>query len=283
VSADVDFLSPHLDDAVLSAGALLARRAAAGRRVEVWTFFSQGPALADIPPDRRVFGDYATRLAEDERALARLGVQHRRLGFVERIWREPTLTSTLQIFHTPAAHEELVNVDAMRAIVGEAIDLGAEVYAPLGVGNHVDHVEVALAATRELIERRAWDRLRFYEDPYALGAVCRHRHHVTRQRRWPFGRGPGWASPRVAALLGLVAASMRGPNIDAYLPAAAALTWSCEAVAVDGFEDAKLAAIAEYGSQVTAFGGMARLAPFLRRAHRLLGGEPIWRARDTKA
>jgi hypothetical protein len=86
----------------------------------------------------------------------------------------------------------------------------------------------------------------------------------------------------VAALLGLVAASMRGPNIDAYLPRAAALTWTCEAVAVDGFEDAKLAAIAEYASQVTAFGGMDRLAPFLRRAHRLLGGEPIWRARDTR-
>ncbi|MBZ0237917.1 MAG: hypothetical protein K8M05_36725 [Deltaproteobacteria bacterium] len=61
-------------------------------------------------------------------------------------------------------------------------------------------------------------------------------------------------------------------------PALRALDWRCEPAAVDGFEDAKLAAIAEYRSQVATFGGMDRLAAFVRRGHAATGGEPIWRA-----
>jgi LmbE family N-acetylglucosaminyl deacetylase len=272
------FLSPHLDDAVLSTGALIARRAAAGDRVEVWTFFTQGPPLESLPPERRVFGDYGTRLDEDARALAHVGAGRRLLGFVERIWREPPLARTLDVFTTPRARD-FPNLPAMRAVVREALATGADVYAPLGIGNHIDHVEVALACAEELVEGAgAVARLRFYEDPYALGAACRRRHFVARRRRWNPLRGPSWASPRVGGLLRVVAHAARGPGLEAYVPALRARDWSCAPEPVDRFEDTKLAAIAEYGSQVAAFGGMARLAAFVRRGHAVTGGEPIWRA-----
>lgn len=272
------FLSPHLDDAVLSAGALIARRAAAGDRVEVWTFFTQGPPRETLPPERRVFGDYAARLEEDARALGRLGAARRLLGFVERIWRDPPLARTLDVFTTPPARD-FPNLPAMRAAVRQALATGADVYAPLGIGNHIDHVEVALACGEErLAGDGAAERLRFYEDPYALGAACRRRHFVAARRRWSPLRGPSWASPRVGGLLRVVAHAARGPGVDTYAPALRGLDWRCEPAAVDGFEDAKLAAIAEYRSQVATFGGMDRLAAFVRRGHAATGGEPIWRA-----
>lgn len=272
------FLSPHLDDAILSAGALIARRVKAGDAVEVWTFFTQGPPLETLPPERRVFGDYTTRIAEDARALAKVGATRRLLGFVERIWREPPLARTLDVFTTPD-EPDFPNVPAMRAAVREALATGADVYAPLGIGNHIDHVELALACAEErLAGNGAAARMRFYEDPYALGAACRRRHFVARRRRWNPLRGPSWASPRVGGLLRVVAHAAHGPGIDTYLPALRALDWRCEPAPVDSFEDAKLAAIAEYRSQVEEFGGMARLTAFLRRGHAITGGEPIWHA-----
>lgn len=266
-------LSPHLDDAVLSIGGLIGRE----RDVEVWTFFTSGPALETIAPSRRVFGDYAARRDEDERALAVLGAGKRWLDLHERIWREPPLRRVLHVFHTPPREADFAQLGAVRAIVGEAIDSGAQVYAPLAVGHHSDHMEVAIAAVRETLARRAFDRVRFYEDPYALGGGCRAAHFVTRTRRWSRFAAPAWASPRVGALLRLIAFAARGPGLDDYVPEAAALTWTCTPVAVTADEEAqKLAACVEYGTQMKAFGGADKVRAFMKRGHQVLGGEPIW-------
>ena len=273
-------MSPHLDDAVLSLGGLIARELAAGKRVEVWSCFTAGPPLDTIPPAQRVFGDYSTRRAEDERALAVLGAGHRWLDLPERIWRQPPLAKTLHVFHTPPAMDDFSELRAIRAAIAELLAAGTIVYAPLAIGHHVDHTEVALAALREVLVRGAFDRLRFYEDPYALGRACRRQHFVARRRMWrPFG-APAWASPRVGALLALVAASAKGPRLDDYLPEAARLDWTCTPQVVAPSEETqKLAAIAEYHSQVRAFGGIERVRAFVTRGHKALGGEPIWSCR----
>jgi LmbE family N-acetylglucosaminyl deacetylase len=277
VAPDLIILSPHLDDAVLSVGALIGREVAAGRTVEVWTCFTAGPPLDDIPPKRRVFGDYTTRRDEDERALAVLGATKRWLDLPERIWRAPTLAKTLHVFHTPAGEGDFAELGRLRGMVGEAIDSGALVYAPLAVGHHCDHMEVAVAALRETIARRAFDRVRFYEDPYALGGGCRRAHFVTRQRSWRRFGAPAWASPRVGALLRLIAMSAKGPGLDHYVPEAAALTWTCTPAPVSDADEArKLAACVEYGTQMKAFGGAGAVRAFMHRGHSALGGEPIW-------
>jgi LmbE family N-acetylglucosaminyl deacetylase len=270
-------ISPHLDDAALSIGGLIGHEVAAGHRVEVWSCFTAGPPLASIPEHQRVFGDYASRRAEDERALAVLGAAHRWLDLPERIWRQPPLARTLDVFHTPPDERDFEQLPAIRALLGPLFVSGATIYAPLGVGHHTDHVEVAIAVLREAIERRALDRVRFYEDPYALGGACRRAHFITRTRPWPRLGAPGWASPRVAALLRVVALSARGPAIDDYVPEAARFTWSCTPIPLSDIDEArKLAAVAEYSSQVKAFGGEQRVCACLRRGHRSLGGEPIW-------
>lgn len=277
---EIAIVSPHLDDAVLSVGGLIAREVAAGNRVTVVSCFTAGPPLDQIPPAQRVFGDYSIRRAEDERALAVLGAAHRWLDRPERIWRQPPLAKTLHVFHTPPKITDFSELATIRGAIGEWLDRGARVYAPLAIGHHVDHTEVALAALRELLARGAYDRLRFYEDPYALGGGCRRQHWLARTRTWRVFGAPAWASPRVAALLRVVAASARGPVIDEYLPEVTRLNWRCTPQALAPSEEAKkLAAVSEYTSQVRAFGGEARVRAFMSRGHAMLGGELIWTAR----
>lgn len=280
---DIVILSPHLDDAVLSLGGLIAREVAVGRKVEVVSCFTSGPPLDTISPERRVFGDYSMRRAEDERALNILGASYRWLDLHERIWREPPLPRTRSVFptyvfRTPPKMDDFSELKAIRAAITQIA--APVIYAPLGIGHHVDHVEVALAALREVLGNGAFERIRFYEDPYALGRTCRKQHFVARRHMWKAFSAPAWASPRVGALLTMVALAAKGPKLDDYLPEADRLDWRCtpEVVSVAD-EERKLAAIAEYGSQVRAFGGMDRVRAIVKRAHRVLGGEPIWTCR----
>jgi len=286
MTSDIVILSPHLDDAVLSLGGLIGREVAAGRSVEVVSCFTSGPPLDTIAPAHRVFGDYSMRRAEDERALAVLGARHRWLDLHERIWRQPPLPPSgvfpTHVFRTPERMDDFAELKSIRAAIAEILERGATIYAPLAIGHHVDHVEVALAALREMLGRGAFDRIHFYEDPYALGRACRKQHFVAKRRMWrPFG-APAWASPRVGGLLRLVALVAKGPKIDDYLPEADRLDWTCAPRPV-GFadEERKLTAISEYVSQVRAFGGMERVAAFVRRGHKMLGGEPIWSCRPA--
>jgi LmbE family N-acetylglucosaminyl deacetylase len=279
---DLVIISPHLDDAVLSLGGLIGREIAAGRNVEVVSCYTSGPPLDSIAPAQRVFGDYSMRRAEDERALAVLGARHRWLDLHERIWREPPLPKMdgvfpTQVFRTPERMDDFAELKAVRAAISELLDRGATVYAPLAIGHHVDHVEVALAALREVLGRGAFEHIHFYEDPYGLGRACRKQHFVAKRRMWRWFGAPAWASPRVGGLLRLVALVARGPRIEDYLPEADRLEWTCSPREVaEADEERKLAAIAQYTSQVRAFGGIERVRAFVKRGHRMLGGEPIW-------
>ncbi|MBU1172172.1 MAG: PIG-L family deacetylase [Proteobacteria bacterium] len=281
---DVVVISPHLDDAVLSVGALIARLVAEGRRVEVWTIFTHPPKSTKLAKDRRGFGDYITRRAEDERALARLGAGYRWLDFSERIWGEPSLSSAWHVFRTPPSAAFFANSQTLtQTIVSLLNDSAATVYVPLGIGNHYDHVEVAFASLKGLLECSAFDRLRFYEDvPYAFAAGCRRRHFIARQKKWRTWAAPVWASPILGWFFGYMAWSARGPGIDAYLPIVNSLDWSVSSEPVGAFESAKLESLAEYVSQVKASGGMKRIAPLIRRAHATLNGEPIWSAAPSR-
>jgi len=152
------FLSPHLDDAILSCAGRILRHAARGERVVLLTVFSHA--------DPQDTANWAARRREDEAAAARLHAQARWLGLPDAPFRDPAYAGfdfdVLSGPHAPgdAAWRERVaerlrdEVRMLRPTV---------VYAPLGVGDHVDH-RLVFEAAADL-----HPALRGYEDhPYAL-------------------------------------------------------------------------------------------------------------------
>jgi LmbE family N-acetylglucosaminyl deacetylase len=146
--------SPHFDDGILSLGGLLA---SAGRRATVVTVFGGIPApeLAASTWDAQAgFVDGAeaavTRRQEDLAACRLLDIDHVHLPYLDAPYR--TSPSDL------AALDEM-----LRDLVTET----TVVFAPAGIGDHVDHVTV-----RELVLQAARSvpsaEVRLYADlPYA--------------------------------------------------------------------------------------------------------------------
>ncbi|MEK7389804.1 MAG: PIG-L family deacetylase [Elusimicrobiota bacterium] len=203
------FLSPHLDDAALSCGALIAQLSAAGQACLVVT------VCAGVPPAGFVFSKAAlrlhrswglrdetavqTRLAEDSAAMALLGAQRRLLDFLDDMYRPPVLVERARrklarLGAELGAWTRATTVDArLAADVAAALrDIrilypGTAWYAPLGVGLHPDHLAVYEAA-RRLPDMG--DAMLFYEDfPYGVvpGASARRLAEIGgQQTRRPF-------------------------------------------------------------------------------------------------
>ncbi|GKQ38791.1 PIG-L deacetylase family protein [Streptomyces sp. A012304] len=160
-------VSPHPDDAALALGGTVAR--CGGRfldvfSVETWT---KDPYYAERPATTR-------RLLLDEETVAarvlRAGVEL--LGFVDAADRDLRRD---RFFTDPAwsdgfAREEPELFDAVTERLAALLSGAGQVYAPLGVGGHVDHV-ACREAVLELVRggRLGEARIAFYEDqPYAL-------------------------------------------------------------------------------------------------------------------
>jgi LmbE family N-acetylglucosaminyl deacetylase len=177
-------LSPHLDDAALSLGGTIARLVAAGEAVLVVNICSGSPPLGGpfssfaalqharwkLPADEAV----ALRRAEDAAALAILGADSLHLDLLDAIYRMPeAYVDDATLFGAVAPDDPLAALSrpSLEAIV--AGSPGARLYAPLAVGNHVDHQAVHQVAA-ELAAAGA--QVLYYEDfPYAArqGAVAR--------------------------------------------------------------------------------------------------------------
>ncbi|MCM6776140.1 PIG-L family deacetylase [Nocardia sp. CDC159] len=268
-------VSPHFDDAVLAVGALIAARVEAGQPVEVLTVFTGARDDATHYGRREAFADYVVRRAEDDRALRVLGARPHRLGLFERIFREPPPRHPSDLFHTPTDVADCPEVEAVRRTIAEALASEAIVLAPLGIGNHVDHVLVAMGALRV----GPAPRLLFYEDFSALSERCRRRHPVSRLQRFGFGDAPGWAGPRLGCRLAALSLLARGPDPTTALGLRVVPErWRPSALPVrPEHEDIQFRALAEYRTQTAALGGERRLRALIHRAHDRRGGELIWR------
>ena len=150
-------LSPHLDDAVLSCGGSIAAQVASGDQVIVLTLFSAATGEAR--------GRWAERADEDRHAASQLGFRAAHLGLPDAPFRDPCYTSFRTIvFGDAQPHAAWVD----RCTRGLAAWLRSdgkpdELWAPLGVGAHIDHRLTFAAAQRIDLP------LVLYEDrPYAL-------------------------------------------------------------------------------------------------------------------
>jgi len=171
------YLSPHLDDAVLSAGGLIYEQTQAGIPVEIWTFMCGNPPEGETSPFAQLLHHLwgfssaeevvRERRAEDENAAAIVGATTVHFDFLDCIYRRGGNGDWLYSEISVPPHE--ADADLPSQIAGAISarltrDDPARFNSPfqrserddvlvcqLSVGSHVDHVIVRQAA--ELLGR----------------------------------------------------------------------------------------------------------------------------------
>lgn len=183
------FTSPHLDDAVLSCGALLAKLARTCP-VTVLTVFSSAaqPARSGLAARKtlRSLGiadaeDYfEKRRLEDIAVLKEAGASWIHLGLTDALFRrvghsakDPAGTgrAAYPTYRLDAARGRIASSDAnLAAEVGDLIRQAAgssgatTVFGPLGVGRHVDHL-----ITRNAVAASRVNAVYYSDFPYSVG------------------------------------------------------------------------------------------------------------------
>jgi len=169
------YLSPHLDDAALSCGGRIYTQTKAGERVQVVTVFggvpSPGEALSPFAQDLHARWGHppeaaARRQEEDLAAMALLGAEPVHWPYADCIYRRtadgrfPYAGEEALWASVDPAEEGLVSELTARLALSTA--RAGTIYAPLSIGNHVDHQIV-----RRMVESHPRPIV-YYEDfPYA--------------------------------------------------------------------------------------------------------------------
>lgn len=167
------YLSPHLDDAVLSCGGLMARQAAAGDSVLVVTVCAGDPGEAPPSELARMLHErwggspspVGDRRSEDRVACGRLDASVLHLDIPDAIYRlgpaGAPLYPTEEALTSPVSPAEADLIQKVAERLQTACPPG-RLYSPLALGGHVDHRLTRTAAER--LGRPLWY---FRDFPYA--------------------------------------------------------------------------------------------------------------------
>jgi LmbE family N-acetylglucosaminyl deacetylase len=167
------YLSPHLDDAVISCGGLIARQTANDETVTVITVCAGDTPVGELTPfavelHRRWGGagsPIAARRAEDRMACGRLGAMAMHLEVPDAVYRRdsgaPLYPEESSLFGSlNPADADLVT--RLAALLEDKCPEQARLYCPSVLGGHVDHRLTRMAVER--LGRPLW----YYQDmPYA--------------------------------------------------------------------------------------------------------------------
>ena len=157
------YLSPHLDDAALSAGGLIYEQTQAGIPVEIWTFMCGDPHLTEYSSFTQMLHamwGFASaeetvrkRRMEDTNAANILGAKTLRFEFLDCVYRRGENGEWLyQEAVFGAIHPEDADLPAqITTAITPRLQPDDVLVCQLGVGSHVDHVLVRQAA--ELLGR----------------------------------------------------------------------------------------------------------------------------------
>lgn len=156
------YLSPHLDDAALSAGGWIYDQTSQGNQVEIWTIMCGFPQTTELSEYAQSLHNewgmssaqevVSGRRQEDINAANILGASVQHFDFLDCIYRRDRNNNWLysSIFVEPLAQE----ADLPQQIADEILKRlmpDDRLVAQFGIGKHVDHVTVRRAA--ELIHK----------------------------------------------------------------------------------------------------------------------------------
>lgn len=159
------YISPHLDDAVLSAGGFIFEQTQAGIPVEIWTIVCGYPPPGELTPFAQVMHfQWGTgtaeetvdlRRAEDVKAAGIVGAKTVHFDLPDCIYRRGPVGEPLylEIFVQPKEAEAHLP-DEIAETIAPRLQTDDQVICQLGIGGHVDHILVRQAVER--LNRPLW-------------------------------------------------------------------------------------------------------------------------------
>ena len=151
------YLSPHLDDAVFSAGGWIHEQTRQGTPVEIWTIMCGDPQLSEYSlfarDLHRVWGFSSAeetmreRRREDERAASIVGAKTLHFDFMDCIYRRDSAGNWLYSEISVPPHEADASYPAQIAeAISSRLQPDDRILCQIALGSHVDHVLVRQAA-----------------------------------------------------------------------------------------------------------------------------------------
>ncbi|MBC7869521.1 MAG: PIG-L family deacetylase [Chitinophagaceae bacterium] len=174
------FLSPHLDDAVLSCGGTIHHLTQRGESVTILTLMAGDPPnpLPDTPivrdlHQRWAIGEspVAARRQEDTLSAAVVGATAKHREYADSVYRThlalPLYPSEQSIFGEINPEDSTTKYLTIESTLFRFVFLGVTtLYAPLGVGHHVDH-QIVRDWSLEIRQHTPGLEIKFYEEyPY---------------------------------------------------------------------------------------------------------------------
>ncbi len=166
------YISPHLDDAILSAGGLIHQQIRSGMQVEIWTILCGFPPSDDLSQYAQLLHFQwgissvaeliQSRRAEDEKACQIVGTKPVYFDYLDCIYRRGKNDDWLYSYIFVPPHEDEADLPARIAeSISTRLEPTDQLVCQLGIGSHVDHILVRRAV--ELLQRP----LLYYADiPY---------------------------------------------------------------------------------------------------------------------
>ena len=176
------YLSPHLDDAVFSAGGPIYEQTRTGLSVEIWTFMCGFVSESEVSPFAQLIHTQwgfssaqetiRLRREEDRRAAALLGAEPVHFDFPDCIYRRGPDGEWLYsaVFIPPHPADAQIPAEIAQTLSAH-LQPEDVLVCPLGLGSHVDHVLLRQGAEglgRPLLYYP--DIPYFFKNPEELGA-----------------------------------------------------------------------------------------------------------------
>jgi SAM-dependent methyltransferase len=166
------FLSPHLDDAVLSCGNLILKLKLLKKKVSIITVFTEASSKTQTPQANRYLHGckyknpiklFSDRRKEDVKANKLLGTPYKHLGFTDAAWRQtggrPIYPNGIKQFLGIVSKKDSHLVELIHKKVLKILPQGNTclILAPLGIGGHVDHLITKKVAEKILLPVIFWE------------------------------------------------------------------------------------------------------------------------------
>ena len=266
------FLSPHLDDAVVSCGGTIAKLIYEREDVLVITTYTKELDLKTVPKKFHKFAIYEQRKKEDQAALDKLSADFKWLDLDERVYRTPLLKKPVDVFKIDLTLglKQFINILEIQAEIDKIYEENhkSKIYSPLGVGNHFDHVEVFLASLMYMVDNALFDNFLFYLDSYGMFSTKMRKKHYLGKKFLSLGtKKPERSSIKWYIITSVMNSMITGNEIEKLLPSKYLdFEWELKTNSIKGYEKLKLSSLECYESQVKLF-GTKTLEKFFRRHH----------------